>query len=593
MSSAPLADPELAALRDAELVLFPRRLEGFRPGWSWSDTDGSVQLSGLPPVAQALPSATLAPASDAEWLRSLEHPDFPIRLTSRVVEYLKFYRDTERGRAIARVWAKKVGRYTPALQAELTRFGLPTDLVWLSLIESGHNPLALSPAGAAGLWQFIPSSGRMYGLTVDRWVDERLDPRLATRAAARFLSDLHERFGTWELAMAAYNMGHAGLLRSVRKFNTNDFWRLAEYEAGIPWETALYVPKIFAIALVMNNRRAFGLQDIEPDPPVAFDTILVGPGIELSRVAKAAGVPVDAVRAMNPQYLRDLTPPSAGAEDSKKASGGREADARQWPVVLPTGTGSRALLALRGVKSGASRATYVARHGDTVTTIAHRTGMTEQALIAANGIGEFERLEPGTVLLVTKNGRYQPDQEPRVAVAAHAAVPEGHRVFYRVVSGDTLQSVARALRVDVRELVQWNELDPSAALQSEMVLSAYVQRPKDLRDVRLILPQHTTVLEAGSVPFIEAAEQEQGRRRIVVRAHEGETLAQIGRRHGLSAGMMERINRFSRYRKLPADEPVVVYTEHPTAEQPTAKRRPLDPLVAPAPRVLTQLIPER
>src|SRR5690606_34255177 len=105
-------------------------------------------------------------------------------------------------------------------------FGLPKDLVWLSLIESGHNPLASSPAGAAGLWQFIPSSGRMYGLTVDRWVDERLDPRRSTRAAARFLSDLYQRFGSWELAMAAYNMGHAGLLRSVRKYNTNDFWRL-------------------------------------------------------------------------------------------------------------------------------------------------------------------------------------------------------------------------------------------------------------------------------------------------------------------------------------------------------------------------------
>src|SRR5204863_10052187 len=121
------------------------------------------------------------------------------------------------GKAIAKVWAKKSGRYISAMKAEFAKAGLPTDLVWMSLIESGHSATIYSPVGAAGRWQFMPEAGRLYGLTVDRWVAERLDPQRSTEAAIRYLSDLHRRFGNWELAMAAYNMGYGGLSRAIRK----------------------------------------------------------------------------------------------------------------------------------------------------------------------------------------------------------------------------------------------------------------------------------------------------------------------------------------------------------------------------------------
>ena len=119
----------------------------------------------------------------------------------------------------------------------------------------------------------MPETARTYGLTVDRWVDERLDPERSTEAATRFLADLYRRFGSWDLAMAAYNMGHGGLVRSIKKFNTNDFWQLGRHEAGIPWETSLYVPKILATAIAMNNKKSFGLDDVAPDPPEAFDVV--------------------------------------------------------------------------------------------------------------------------------------------------------------------------------------------------------------------------------------------------------------------------------------------------------------------------------
>src|SRR5690606_29533494 len=154
-------------------------LRGMRPGWSWThELDGAtgtteVVDSGLPPTPAPAPEETDGRelARDAEWLRSLALPDLPVRMDARVVKYLKFYRDSEQGQAIVHVWAKKAGRYAPALGEEFGRAGLPKDLLWLSLIESGHNPTIKSPAGAAGLWQFIPASARMYGLTVDRWVD--------------------------------------------------------------------------------------------------------------------------------------------------------------------------------------------------------------------------------------------------------------------------------------------------------------------------------------------------------------------------------------------------------------------------------------
>jgi len=236
-SAGQVADPELSALHQAELVLFPRPVEGLTPGWSWElpapvEAAGpEVRADGFPPVApggRPEPTAGATPI-DAEWLRSLALPSLPVRFDPRVVRYLEFYRDHPQGRAIARAWAKKAGRYAPAVRAGLARAGLPTDLVWLSLIESGHNPTIRSPAGAAGLWQFIPESARLYGLTVDRWVDERLDPQRSTEAAALYLSDLYQRFGSWDLAMAAYNMGHGGLSRAIAKYNTNDFWELSRH----------------------------------------------------------------------------------------------------------------------------------------------------------------------------------------------------------------------------------------------------------------------------------------------------------------------------------------------------------------------------
>jgi membrane-bound lytic murein transglycosylase D len=568
------------ALREAERALFPQNPGGFQPGFDWDHLDPSAQAAGLPPLSSAVPSATLPEAADLEWLRSLSLPDFRVQWTDQVVKYLKFYRDTAQGRGIARAWAAKSGRYTRAMRGELARAGLPRDLVWLSLIESGHNPTIVSPAGAAGIWQFIPASGRAYGLTVDRWVDERLDPQRATEAATKYLSDLYQRFGSWDLAMGGYNMGHGGMSRAIRKYNTNDFSRLVAYEAGLPLETALYVPKIYAVAIVMNNRRAFGIEDVQPDPAISFDTIYVDPGVSLADVAKVAGVPLESLRSMNPQYLLGSGPPS----EEQKAG-----EAERWPVRVPRGLGRKATQLLAPTAKGVQLSSYVVRFGDTLESVARRRKTTVTELIALNRMAEGDLPMPGTVLLAPRLPTGEvlaTDEEEAVAVPPRTVHVSGRRrVFYRVLAGDTLEAISNAFKVTSAELVSWNDLEVTARVPEGLSLQVFVPHSQDLTQVRYVLPINTRILQVGSAEFIEHHEAQNGRSRLVVIAKPGDTLRNIGQRYNLSSGTMERINRVHRDKKFAGGERVVVYAKRGTSA-PADKPNPLAKIDAPHPEAL-------
>jgi membrane-bound lytic murein transglycosylase D len=554
-------DPELSALRDADRVLFPKPLEGARSDFTWDlpearERGPRVDASGMPPDARLRSAARNADevATDAEWLKSLTLPNLPVRLEARVVRYLKFYRDSAQGRAIARAWAKKSGRFVPALQAELAKAGLPTDLVWLSLIESAHNPTIISPAGAAGLWQFMPDSGRSYGLTVDRWVDERLDPQRSTEAAIRYLSDLHRRFGNWELAMAAYNMGYGGLTRAIQKFNTNDFWELSRYEAGIPWETTLYVPKIFAIAVVMNNKKAFGISDVPLDAAESFDAVLVDPGTSFEQIALAAEIGTRQVELLNPHYLASRTPPQ---RPGQKAASHR--------VRVPAGKGNQTRQRMSKVWASDSELdAYVVKFGDTVGAIATARGTNQATLAKLNKLRDGESLSAGTLLLVPRakpepSSAAAEDEAVIVVAPRNYAYPDRVRVFYRVRSGDSLARVASAFQITASELEAWNALDPAARLQPGMVLQVFVPKGVDLSAVHHVPEHKVRVLVAGSSEFFDHHEGLRGKKRMLVEVKSGDTLASIGRRYGMSVGWMERVNRQSRSTALEPGQKLVVY----------------------------------
>ncbi len=552
-------DPELRSLRDAERVLFPRPLSGLELGFDFAAPTAvgpELEATGLPLGVTSSADGAVSTGSDESWLRNLTSPDLPTRYDERVVRYLRFYRDTPSGRAIARIWAKKAGRYGPAIRAELGRAGLPSDLVWLSLIESGHNPTIASPVGAAGLWQFMPDAARNYGLVVDRWVDERLDPERSTQAALRYLSDLYRRFGSWELAMAAYNMGYGGLSRSVKKFNTNSFWELARYEAGIPWETTLYVPKILATAVMMNNRRAFGLDGISADPPERFDVIVVGPSVPLAEVARVVGSTQAALEAANPQYLAGRTPPVAPG--ATRAS---------YRVRVPDGAAAK--WSPTRVVADDSLEAYVVKAGETVERIARARGASERDLREKNRVAADEVLAAGTVLLVPKLVVAQVEQDPTTAAelvvvpARSVDYPDRKRVFYRVVSGDTASGVASAFRVSAQELADWNTLDVQARLEPGMSLQVFVPKNADLSKVLHVPEAHAKILVAGSPEFSDWFEGQNGKKRLVIAARDGDTLTTIGKRYGMTVGQMERVNRRGRSEQLSTGERIVVYTERP------------------------------
>jgi membrane-bound lytic murein transglycosylase D len=563
-------DPELAELLEAERVLFPRPLRGMEPGWSWelpeaADNGTTTLDTGLPPSPGSFTSAAPS-AREADWLRGLAVPNLPVHYDERLLKYLKFFRDSPSGSAVARVWARKSGRYEAAVRGALAQAGLPTDLVWLSLIESGHNPSIVSPAGAVGLWQFMPETARTYGLTVDRWVDERQDPERETQAAVRYLADLYHRYGSWDLAMAAYNMGHGGLTRAIKKFNTNDFWQLARHEAGIPWETTLYVPKILATAIVMNNKRAFGLDGIKPDPPESFDVVTVGPGLALADIARAAGVEPAVVEGLNPMYLAGRTPPLAPGHPNVSYS-----------VRLPRGAKPLPgrLLALESARDELS--TYVVKQGDTVASVARASGASEATLRSLNRISAQESLAAGTPLIVPKLGAAPPParDEDVVVIARDLTPPPGTtRVFYPVVAGDSIDSIASAFGVAQRDLLAWNALDPDARLQDGMVVQVFPKRSQNLAHLRHLREADVKILVAGTPEFFDHFEGLNGKRRLVVTVRQGDTLASIGRRYDTSIGWMERINRRSRTDELRAGESVVVYADrgrYPVKSSPLAR----------------------
>ena len=235
--------------------------------------------------------------------------DIPVEMQPLVAQYIRFFQGP--GRKWFRVWMSRSSRYIPMMAPLLEASGLPRDTVYLAMIESGFSPEAFSWARAAGPWQFISSTGKRFGLRQDFWVDERRDPLKATRAAGRYLRELHDSLGTWYLAWAGYNAGGEKLRRLVERRGTDDFWELSEGR-GLAKETKHYVPKLIACALVAKHPKAFGFSDEEFSfqEPLAFEEVPVVEPTDLEVLARAAAVPVEDIRALNPELRRWCSPPA-------------------------------------------------------------------------------------------------------------------------------------------------------------------------------------------------------------------------------------------------------------------------------------------
>ncbi len=244
-------------------------------------------------------------------LSRLQLPDFGLGISRQTLKYVRFFTKTDRGRNMFESWLKRSGRYQELVQEELRNRRLPEDLIWVAMIESGFDANARSPMGAVGLWQFMPATGAVYGLKQNKFIDQRRNPKLATVAAAHHLRDLYARFGQWDLALAAYNMGYEQLLDRIDQVGTTDFNELVR--AGVlPSETAKYVPKIVAAAIVANNLERFDFDRADLGTPVNTGEIAVPPRTPLEAIAKAAGISTAQIRKLNPDVLGKQLPPGKG-----------------------------------------------------------------------------------------------------------------------------------------------------------------------------------------------------------------------------------------------------------------------------------------
>jgi membrane-bound lytic murein transglycosylase D len=511
----------------------------------------AIQVEVTPP---ALGSESLSdedsatPPVDISWLAGIELPDIPIRWNDQLLQLLRYYREDARGRAHVRAWLQRAGRYEPMIRAKLKELDLPQDLLYVPMVESGYDPTIESSAGAAGMWQLVETTASDYGVEKSRWVDQRKDAALATDAATRYLKELNARLGSWPLSLAAFNMGFGALQRSVRKYNTNDFWLLARLEAGLPYETIVYVAKIMACAIVAHNPERFGLADVQKDPPVGVALVQVPGGVGLGRLAAAASISVDALLELNPELLRKRIPPDVKQWGLHIPSDRAERFARRWPELQP---------------QQPTFATHVLRFGERLKDVAEMYGTTERKLRALNDLADSDPVLPGARVKVPD---VEPDKLPAPSEPAVVGVPgqsfhyPGRRhIYYRVQSGDTASVIAKFFHVSLDEMRAWNSVNTEAALMSGMTLQLFVPEGVDLKAAVYLSEADVRPLVVGSDPFFEYHEAQRDRVRLRYRVKSGDTLETLAQRYDLSVGWIARINGFSRERQLAEGAEIILY----------------------------------
>jgi membrane-bound lytic murein transglycosylase D len=231
--------------------------------------------------------------------------DIPVTYNNRVSTWISYFQTD--GRKSFKTWLERSSRYVPVIEDELQKAGLPQDLVYVAMIESGFRPDAASHMGAIGLWQFIASTGRHYGLNIGWWIDERRDFAKSTKAAISYMKELNGEFNSWYMVAASYNMGETGVRRLIKRHDTNNFWELADLKA-LPRETTDYVPKIIAATLIAKAPALYGFRDLDYQVPLSFDTVRVPGGTDLVNLADYLGVSGKYLLDLNPELTRGFIP---------------------------------------------------------------------------------------------------------------------------------------------------------------------------------------------------------------------------------------------------------------------------------------------
>lgn len=467
----------------------------------------------------------------------------PLTDNEYVQNCLKFS-TSEKGQKFFTRCLQHAGRWFPLMRKIAKEEGVPEEMIYLSIIESGLDPNAVSSAKAVGLWQFIKSTGEMYGLNANYWIDERRDPEKATRAAMRHLKDLYNEFGNWHLALAAYNCGMGGVRRTIaRSGKTNpDYWEIRDF---LPRETRGYVPIYIAAAKIFMNPSAYGFNDITFEEAYNYETVTVSESVDLATAARCAGSTEAELKALNPELVQGCIPPNT----------------QNYVLKLPAGTKDVFASNFASLPDAEKRSWvfHKVKRGETLTDIAEQYA-TSVALIAdANNLsGRKKRLRPGTSLRIPLGGSTEenvavvaeekteekaPRQQPAVASTSSAPTPAkddistgGKKILHQVRRNETLNSIANRYGVRIADLRNWNNI-PYDSDHIQLNSSLVVYLGKDA-------PASTSVAAVEKKEEPAVKRQTSGTSSHKVRR--GETIATIADDYGVSIADIRKHNNLNR-----------------------------------------------
>ncbi len=457
-----------------------------------------------------------------------------------VYRWIEFF--TGAGRSHFERWLSRSGRYVDLFRTVLKREGLPPDLVHLVFVESGFNVQARSATAAVGPWQFMRGTGRLFGLTVNQWVDERRDPEKSTVAAARYLKHLYSIFGDWPLALASYNCGEGKILRAIKEQGTTNYWDLR-----LPRQTEEYGPKFMAALAIANAPDRYGFGDVELEDPMEFDEITFRGPVDLRVVAGLAGCSYQDLRQLNPAVKAHAFAGPDGVTT----------------IRVPPGT--EAGLMQRMADGEKSRAvsftlTHTVRRGETLQGIANRYGVSATRLAAVNGVGRRYPLRRGVILTVPASLRaatpeildtsdprastaYVPEREMKTPATLDGKSNAEGRFTIRVKRGETLSEIAERNNVTTEDLMRWNRLrTPHVRRGTHLKIrtgdAAVAEISKeDSTQIALLPVRGRTRRHLNREPAHDSAP---ARGFVVVRS--GDTLEDIARRSGTTITALKRAN---------------------------------------------------
>jgi membrane-bound lytic murein transglycosylase D len=399
---------------------------------------------------------------------SLPESDIPLTVNNKVEYFINFFQTS--GRKSFAKWLSRSERYIPMMRRILKKEGLPEDLVYLAMIESGFSPHAYSVANAVGPWQFISGTGKRYSLRIDSWIDERRDPIKSTMAAAMYLKELYSLFNKdWYLAAAGYNAGENKILRAIDMYNSRDFWQLTQ-GAYLKRETKDYVPKLLAAAIIAKDPARYGFADVAYLPPIEFDTVVIPSRTDLELIARATGVSRENIRELNPELRKWCTPPDYPNYELKLPKGTKDTFLREYAKIPEDNRIEEKIAYMR----------YKAGRKDTLASISRRFNVKPEEIAELNHIGSSSRLR-GRVLLLPARAdtavasaeapRRVPAVEPRKAKKEFVK-------YYTVKHGDTLKAVARRFNVSEKIIAAWNNLKGRMKLNpgKRIIVAKFVER---------------------------------------------------------------------------------------------------------------------